>query len=175
MPEPRPPALDRPLACLRGLCTPRRAAFVLRSSAAATLSYLIAQRVGLPFPVWAAISATIVSQERYRDTRFNLLARTAGTVIGMVAAVAVHELVARLGGIGVPAQIAIGTALCALVALAAPALRVCMRTFLIVLLGAQPALPLRQVALYRGGEVLIGALLTTLLHWVSEPRRRVRR
>jgi hypothetical protein len=66
------------------------------------------------------------------------------------------------------AQIAASVGLAAVVAHYRPALRVCMWTGPIVLLTAGPGTPIALVGLYRGGEVMLGAALGALFHWLAE-------
>jgi hypothetical protein len=64
--------LDLRLATLRLLGDEgvwRAVAFVVRCSGAATLAYLAATLVSLPHPVWATMSALVVSQEKLHDTQ----------------------------------------------------------------------------------------------------------
>ncbi|WP_058188167.1 FUSC family protein [Terracidiphilus gabretensis] len=144
----------------------RHIAFVLRCSAAATGSYMLAQAVGLPHPVWAAMSGVIVSQENLTQTHNATVGRLSGTVIGIVIAVAVGRLLVPLHA-GVAVQMAVAVALAAVVARRYPLVRVCMWTCPIVFLSDQ-AMPLLMVGFYRGAEVLLGGLIGAALHWISE-------
>src|ERR1700735_3820994 len=77
----------------------RFVAFIVRCAAAATCAYGAAILTGLPHPVWAAISALVVSQERLGETGASLLWRIAGTLIGLCVAVAAgtrHPVSCRL-------------------------------------------------------------------------------
>jgi uncharacterized membrane protein YccC len=150
-----------------GLELARYVAFVLRCSAAATFSYMLASAIGLPHPVWAAMSGIIVSQEKLTETRSAMAWRLIGTVIGIVVAVAVGSLTAPLGA-DVAIQIALAVGLCAIVARRYPAVRVCMWTGPIVFLTVDPGMPLYMVGLYRGTEVFLGGLVGAALHAVSE-------
>jgi uncharacterized membrane protein YccC len=145
----------------------RHLAFVLRCSSAATLSYMLASAIGLPHPVWAAMSGIIVSQEKLTETRTATVGRLIGTVIGIVTAVAVASLTTPLGA-HTTIQIALAVGLCAIVARRYPALRVSMWTGPIVFLTADPAMPLFMVGLYRGAEVLLGGLIGAALHTIAE-------
>ena len=145
----------------------RGVAFVARCSGAATAAYLAASWVGLPHSVWAAMSAIIVSQERFEDTRTSLATRVIGTLIGIGVAIVVNTATAPIG-LGPAEQIAAGVAICALVARSRPALRVCMWTCPIVFLTAEPGVPTAMVGLYRGSEVILGALIGAVLHWLAE-------
>ena len=145
----------------------RHIAFVLRCSAAATGSYLLARAVSLPHPVWAAMSGIIVSQENLTQTHSATVGRLFGTVIGVVIAVAVgHFLVPLHANIAI--QMAVAVALAAIVARRYPVVRVCMWTCPIVFLTTDQTTPLLMVGFYRGTEVLVGGLVGAALHWISE-------
>ena len=88
----------------------RDLAFVLRCSGAATVSFLLAEAVALPHPVWAAMSAVIVSQEKLGDTRQVTVGRFFGTLLGVAIAVSVGTLAGRLGA-SIVAEMAIAVAL----------------------------------------------------------------
>ena len=141
----------------------RQVAFVLRCSASASAAYVLALAAGLMHPVWAPMSALIVSQERLADTRASLIGRVLGTVLGMTAAVAVNAL-AQPWGVDMAWQIAITVALCAPPARRRPSLRVSMWTGPIVLLTTQNPTQVPWVALFRGAEVMLGSLVGALLH-----------
>ena len=145
----------------------RHAAFVLRCSAAATLSYLLAGAVGLPHPVWAAMSGVIVSQDSFADTRASMAGRLLGTVIGIATAVAVGLSTAPFGA-SLAVQMALAVALCAVIARRHTALRVCMWTCPIVFLTADASTPIAVAGLYRGTEVVLGAAVGGALHVVAE-------
>ena len=145
----------------------RHIAFVLRCSAAATCSYLLADALRLPHPVWAAMSGVIVSQENLTQTHNATVGRLFGTVIGVVIAVTVGHFLMPLHA-GVAVQMALAVALAAVVARRYPIVRVCMWTCPIVFLSADRGMPLRMVGFYRGAEVLVGGLLGAALHWISE-------
>jgi uncharacterized membrane protein YccC len=138
----------------------RELAFVTRCSGAATLSFVVAQALGLPHPVWAALTGVIVSQEA-------TLGRFAGTLLGVTIAVVLGSLGEWIGA-GTAAKIAVSVALAAVVARRRPLIRVCMWTCPIVFLTAAPELPLWRVGLYRGAEVMLGGIVGAGLHWVAE-------
>lgn len=146
-------------------------AFAVRCAAAASLSYLAANALHLPHPVWAAMSGVIVSQESYGETRHAAMGRLIGTIVGIVVAVVVGTLTARLG-IGVAAQMAIAVAITAVAADRYPAIRVCMWTCPIIFLTADPGTPLLTTSVHRGAEVLIGAAIGAALHLVAHGVRR---
>jgi len=141
-------------------------AFVCRCSLSATLAYLAAGWVGLPHPIWATMSALIVSQEKLDATRASLKWRILGTLIGIGIGLAV-SLIASPLGLTLAAQIALSVAISAVIAHYDPDLRVCMWTGPIVLLTGSPSEPIAMVALYRGSEVMMGALVGGALHAVS--------
>ena len=145
----------------------RGVAFVARCSGAAIAAYLAASWVGLPHSVWAAMSAIIVSQERFEDTRTSLATRVIGTLIGIGVAIGVNTATAPIG-LGLTEQIAAAVAICAMAARSRPALRVCMWTCPIVFLTAEPGVTTAMVGLYRGSEVILGALIGAVLHWLAE-------
>lgn len=141
--------------------------FVLRCSAAATLSILLAEAIGLPHPVWAAMSGVIVSQDRLGDTQQATIGRFLGTLTGVAIAVTVG-LGAVWAGVGKTVEVAIAVALAAIIARRWPVLKVCMWTCPIVFLTATPGTPIWEVGLYRGSEVLLGGAVGAVLHVVSE-------
>lgn len=141
--------------------------FMLRCAGSAAAAYLLASAVGLMHPVWAPMSALIVSQERLMDTWASLSGRVVGTLMGLVAAVAV-DLLAEPLGLPMAAQIAIAVALCASVARRRPMLRVSMWTGPIVLLTPAIDHAVADVALFRGAEVILGSVVGVALHWASD-------
>ena len=141
--------------------------FVTRCSLASALAYEAAAWLGVSQPVWAAISAIIVSQEKFIDTRSSLTSRIAGTALGVAIGFAV-------GAAGAPLKISPAIEIAAAVALAAyaahrfPTLRVAMWTGPVVLLTADASASLIAVALRRAGEVIFGALVGFAFHWLAE-------
>jgi len=142
-------------------------AFTARCALSASLAYLLARKVGLSHPVWAPMSALIVSQERLADTRESLWGRLLGTVLGMASAVLVDAL-GRSIAAPMAAQIAVTVALCAPLSRRRPALRVSMWTGPIVLLTPAAHTSVVWVALYRGAEVMLGSLVGASLHLVFD-------
>ncbi|MGE8131454.1 FUSC family protein [Methylobacterium sp. NPDC080182] len=151
----------RPLG-LRGLL------FVLRCSLSSTAAFLIASTLGLGHPVWALVSALIVSQESLAETHRSLGGRILGTLLGVTAAVAVHAAFRWSGLDTMAGQVAVITALCAVAARERPAIRVCMWTGPLVLLTATPEAPIGLTALHRGGEVILGGLVGGGMHSAIE-------
>lgn len=145
----------------------RNVAFVLRCSGAATLSYILSQAIGLPHPVWAAMSSVIVSQDRLGDTRQATIGRFIGTLVGVIIAVIVGTLAQGVGA-GTAVEIATAVGLAAIAARRFPLIKVCMWTCPIVFLTATAGTPLWQVGLFRGAEVLLGATIGVVLHLLAE-------
>jgi uncharacterized membrane protein YccC len=145
----------------------RHVAFVLRCSGAATLSYVLANAIGLPHPVWAAMSGVIVGQEKLDETRTATIGRLFGTVVGVVVAVTIGSLLEPLHA-DVVVQMAVAVAVAAIIARRYPMLRVCMWTCPIVFLSTDAATPLAVVGFQRGAEVLLGGIVGALLHGLSE-------
>jgi uncharacterized membrane protein YccC len=148
-----------------------QAVYAIRCSTAATLSYLLAVALNIPNPVWAAMSALIVSQETFNETRHAAIARLVGTIVGIVVTVAVGLLMAKFK-VNVAAQIALSVALTAVVAERYPSVRVCMLTCPVVLLTINATSPLLSTALHRCTEVLLGALIGAALHLITVPLTR---
>jgi uncharacterized membrane protein YccC len=137
--------------------------YVVRCTLSATLALAAAQWLELPHPVWASVSALVVSQDRIEDTRASLSGRLLGTLTGVAIAILVGS-VARLADIGSIVQLAGATILCASIVRARPDWRVCMWTAAIVLLTATPQQPVISTGLLRGAEVLLGGLIGTVAH-----------
>ena len=145
----------------------RAAAFAARCAGAATAAYGLATLLGLPEAVWAAMSALIVSQDRLCETRSSLAGRIEGTLLGSAVTVAVSGLASDVTA-STATQLAVTVAISAAVAHRFPALRVAMWTCPIILLTAQPSIPIDVVALRRGSEVVLGALMGATFHWTAE-------
>jgi len=144
----------------------RAIAFVLRCSGAAMAAYEVVFSLGLQ-GLWAAMSAVIVSQERLHETRSSLAGRVLGTLLGIGVTVAVSEITSRTTT-STAVQMAIAVAICASVVRELPKLRVAMWTCPIILLTAQPSTPMLLVALHRGSEVILGAIIGWIFHWFAE-------
>ncbi len=143
----------------------RSIAFVARCTAAAVLALVIANRMGLDHPVWASVSALVVSQDRLGDTHRSLTSRIAATVVG----VAVALLVAiAMRGAGQVAMLAVAVGITASIARLRPELRVAMWTSVIVLLTVPPGGSIVTAALARAEEVLLGVAVGAAAHWISE-------
>jgi uncharacterized membrane protein YccC len=153
-------SLPTPAASLRA------AAFIGRCALAATLAYRLALLVGLSNPVWASVSALIVSQERLHDTRLSLRDRIRGTLAGVLASVAVHALLAPLGA-DVAVQLALAVAICAAIARQWRNLRVCMWTCPAVLLTG-PGETVLAAGASRAAEIVLGCLVGAACHLLAE-------
>ena len=145
----------------------RAVAFATRCSGAATCAYFVADWLGLPHPLWATISALMVPQEKLADTNDSFWGYILGTLVGIGGGGMASAAASRFA-IDMAGQIALSVGLCAILARAWPSTRVCMRTGPIVLLTAEPALPVTQAALYRGSEALLGAFVGAACHWAAE-------
>jgi len=141
------------------------AAFVLRCAGAAVLALLIARVAGLDHPVWATVSALVVSQDRLGDTRRTLGWRLVATAVGIGVAVAVGSALAAAGP-GV--MLGVTVALCAGLTRWRGDLRLSMWTAAIVLLTVSPGQTIADAGIARGGEVLIGGLVGAALHQLAE-------
>jgi uncharacterized membrane protein YgaE (UPF0421/DUF939 family) len=151
----------------RRILMARNVAFVLRCSAAAMLSYLLAAAIGLEHPVWAAISGIVVSQESLQATGRAAFWRLLGTLVGICVAVAAGI---PLGLMASPPalQIGVSVAVCAMIARRWPDLKVAMWTAPIVYLTVAPGASLAEAGFWRGIEVLVGGTVGALLHALAE-------
>jgi uncharacterized membrane protein YccC len=117
--------------------------------------------------LWAAISAVVVSQEHLHETRSSLAGRIFGTLLGIGITIAVSQVASRTA-VPIVAQMSIAVAICALLVREFPTLRVAMWTCPIILLKTQVSEPIVLVALHRGSEVILGALVGWIIHWVAQ-------
>ncbi|GGP25573.1 FUSC family protein [Silvimonas amylolytica] len=140
-----------------------RANFVVRCAASATLAWYAAVLLQSPHPVWASMSALIVSQENIRATRTSIQGRILGTVLGALVALAAN-LAGSTWQIAVPVQLAVAVGICAVIAMGRPAIRVCLWTCPLVLLTTTSAESPFLTAVYRTAEVLIGVIIGGVLH-----------
>jgi uncharacterized membrane protein YccC len=145
----------------------RAIAFILRCSGAATVGYELASSLGLHEALWAAMSAVIVSQEHLHETRSTLVGRIFGTLLGIGVTVGVSEAASRIAA-SAAVQMAVAVGICALIVREFPTLRVAMWTCPLILLSAQPSTPIVVVALRRGSEVFLGAIVGWIFHWGAE-------
>jgi uncharacterized membrane protein YccC len=63
-----------------------RIRFVVRCALVASLAYVVAEHIGLPQPVWAPISALVVTQESVTATLSSIHGRFFGTLLGVSSA-----------------------------------------------------------------------------------------
>lgn len=145
----------------------RDLAFALRGSGAATLSFILAAAAGLPHPVWAAMSGIIVGQEKLGDTGQATVGRFVGTLLGVIVAVLIGT-VSQWFGAGATVEIAIAVGLAAIIVRRYPSFKVCMWTCPIVFLTSTAEMPLWEVGMYRGAEVLLGGAVGAALHALAE-------
>lgn len=148
--------------------TIRDIAFVLRCSGAATLAYVLAgSALGLAHPVWAAVSAIVVSQEKLFQTRKAVVWRFAGTIVGIAVAVAAGTLTTRLGW-DIAAQMGVSVALSAVLVRRWPDLKVAMWTAPIVFFSNEAGTSLLMAGYARGSEVILGGIIGAITHWIAE-------
>lgn len=148
--------------------TVRDIAFVLRCSGAATLAYILAASAfGLVHPVWAAVSAIVVSQEKLFQTRKAVVWRFAGTIVGIVVAVAAGTVTTNFGW-DTAVQMGISVAICAALVRRWPDLKVAMWTAPIVFFSHEPGTSLVVAGYARGSEVVLGGIVGALIHWAAE-------
>jgi len=132
--------------------------FVVRCSAAATIAYLLASAVGLLHPLWTCIFALVGSQDSESTIFRTIGGRVAGTIIGVIVAIAIGAVMHPLK-LDLAWQIAGAVAICAMFAWGRPAIQLCMWTAPIILLSASPAETIASVGFYRGCEVILGILI----------------
>jgi len=143
----------------------RSVAFVLRCTAAAVVAAGLAEGLGLGHPVWACVSALVVSQDRIGDTHRALGWRVAATLIGLVVAL-FSAMVVPAGSAELRLAVAVGIA--ASITRWRPETRVCMWTAVIVLTTVPTGGTVLQTGWDRAQEVLLGALVGAILHQVAE-------
>lgn len=143
----------------------RSVAFVARCTLAAVLSLMIADRMGLDHPVWASVSALVVSQDKLGDTHRSLIWRIAATLIGVAVALLVALAMPHAGPV---AMLAVAVGITASIARLRADLRVGMWTSVIVLLTVPPGGSILTAALARAQEVLLGVAIGAILHWTAE-------
>lgn len=145
----------------------RSAVFVVRCTTAAILSYASATALGLGHPVWAVVSALIVSQETARETRHSFLWRVAGTLIGTGVALPVAVLLMPDPASPMLAT-GVAVAICAAVTRRWPLLRVCLWTAPLVILTANIEYSIIHTVVQRSGEVLLGGTIGAVIHLLLE-------
>jgi uncharacterized membrane protein YccC len=146
------------------------AVFAPRCVAACLGAYAVALACGLAQPLWAAMSATMVSQPKLAQTRSTFLGRVAATAVGALVSLAAGTLGARFGA-PVAAQMGFAVALTALIAHVFPAMRPAIWTCPLVLLSGEASQALAEIALRRSVEVSLGALIGWLVHLGADKLR----
>lgn len=165
------PPRDRPVETL---------GYAARCVTAAAAALVVARLLGLGHPVWAIVSALVVSQQQIADTRRSLGGRVIGTMIGVLTGLAAGTVVAALPDPQL-SGVVMATVVCAIIARRYPAWRACLWTAPIVLLTATAAEPLVRTAFHRAAEVLLGGAIGAATHelatWAGAviARRRSRR
>jgi uncharacterized membrane protein YccC len=145
----------------------RSLAFVTRCAGAASVAYQVATRLDLPESVWAVMSALIVSQERLHETHSSFAGRILGTLLG-IAVTTLVSLVASRTSVSTSTQMAAAVALTAFVVRVFPTLRTAMWTCPLIFLTAEPSRPMFMIAVYRGSEVILGAVIGWVFHCTAE-------
>lgn len=150
------PERDLPLPTRHRVAV-ERVSYIVRCVVAACLAYEAALLAGLHDPVWAPISALVVSQETHTATIGAVAGRCAGTLVGALIA-----LFVSLGGNAVHlpliVQLALAVALSACLSIGRPHLRVATWTVAIVLFTATIGESTVTVATHRAIDVILGAL-----------------
>ncbi len=141
--------------------------YVIRCVIAASLAYEAARRAGLVGPVWAPVSALVVSQETAIATLGAVAGRCLGTLVGALVA-----LLASWGGtaIGLPLllQLALAVALSAGLSIGRPHIRVATWTVTIVLVTAGAGESTFMVGGARALEVILGAIIGGLVAAIAK-------
>jgi len=141
--------------------------FVIRCSGTAIAAWGVSFLLGLCQPVWASISALVISHCRLDDTRSCSIGRVFGTFLGIAVSLAVTVIASKFH-VPLPAQMAVAVAICAIATFDLPSMRVAMWTCPLILLAARTSAPLMKTAQDRGIEVALGALVGLALHWTCE-------
>lgn len=141
-------------------------AFVLRCTGSSVAAYLLAASVGLEHPVWAAMSSLIVSQDDERATEQAAMVRVLGTCAGILISLSIGSAPFPQP-VPVAVNIGLSVAICAIFTLRFPSMRVAMWTAPLVYLSLAPGTDLWHSGLWRGLEVLLGAVIGAVFHWAS--------
>lgn len=136
----------------------------LRCVLGACLAYWLALLLHLPNPVWAPMSALIVSQETPAATRKSVRGRFGGTLLGVAAALAVYAIGMYLPAFSTMWQMAAAVAVCALCVRGRPAMRVCLWTVPLVLLDNDSGTSDLLTGMFRSLDVVLGSLLGGVFH-----------
>ena len=145
-----------------------RVFLVLRCALVAVVAYQLAAAAGLQHPIWAPMSALIVSQGTREATLRSVWSRCLGTLAGVLTALLVNAVSVRLD-LGVTLQMAVAVGLCAALTVDRPHLRVSLWTCPLVLGSDGAGHGAVLVAASRVIEVLLGVLVGGLLAVLSEP------
>ena len=141
--------------------------FAARCSVSAVLAYIVAADLGLDHPIWAPISALVVSRDKLAETHELAAGRFIGTVFGAIVAVVAYEVGRRLAWPPI-AQLGAAVAVTALAAKARPSIRACMWTCAVVLLTGAPGIWIPMTAVYRSSEVMVGMAVSLAIHVIDE-------
>lgn len=145
----------------------RHIAFVFRCTISSVITYLLATFIGLPFPVWAVVSAIIVTQETLDSTKHAVIFRILGTATGVVVAVIVGTIL-NLFHANTAIELGVAVAACATIVRILPNTRVAMWTAALVFLTQTPEISLYQAGFWRGAETLLGGIVGAAMHFISE-------
>lgn len=138
--------------------------FVLRCSAAAMLSNIVGKEIGLAYPVWAVISALIISQAKLTEAREATYGRVAGTFLGIVVTVAVGSLMDYMDVTDFSTQMTVVIAVVAAIVFHYQYLKVGMWTCPVVLMSVDEKTHLFQSGMERAAEILVGCVIAIVLH-----------
>jgi uncharacterized membrane protein YccC len=142
--------------------------YALRCAFSAVVSYVLADAAGLSMPVWAPISALIISQEKWHETQRSSSERIRGTFLGVAVSLAVNLVSVPLL-VPVIAQLMLAVTICAGIARADKRLRVCMWTGPIVMLsGHTDTEPVLWAGLFRALDITIGCAVGAAFHLLTE-------
>jgi uncharacterized membrane protein YccC len=142
-------------------------AYAARCSVAAIAGWHLSAILGIGEPVWAAMSALIISQVGLRETRLYSKERIAGSALGIVLSLAIH-VAPGMSSLPLTVQVAAAVGMCALIAYRWPSLRVAMWTCPIVLLPSSHNGAVLGIGIERGLAVIVGASVALLFHWLAE-------
>jgi uncharacterized membrane protein YccC len=157
-------ALFPPATAERRRLVMRSLRHALRCVLGACVAYWLALLLHLPNPVWAPMSALIVSQETPDATRKSMYGRFNGTVFGVAIALAAYAVGMYVPVFSTMWQMAAAVALCAICVRGRPAMRVCLWTVPLVLLDNDPGGSDLMTGTFRALNVILGALVGGVFH-----------